>query len=98
MQTLHAYGTGTCRNFLSQPGQGLVVLLLLQGVHFCGHPSCSSFLSLIFTESKLIAASDALRASINLTDIAKEAQDHGVSIGGTCPNFHTRLFEETQEP
>ena len=53
-----------------------------------------SIVALSSTESELIAASDALRASINLTDIAKEAQDHGVSIGGTCPNFHTRLFED----
>ena len=93
MQTLHAYGTGTCRNFLLQPGKGLVVLLLLLAVYSCGHLSYSSFISLIFTESKLITASDALRASINLTDIAREAQDHGVAISGTSPNFHTRLFE-----
>ena len=46
------------------------------------------------TESKLIAASDALRASINLTDTAREAQEYEVSISGTSLIFHTRLFED----
>ena len=53
-----------------------------------------SIVALSSTESKLIAASDALRASSNLTDIAREAQEHVVCIGGTSPNFHTRLFED----
>jgi DNA-directed RNA polymerase subunit N (RpoN/RPB10) len=71
-------------------------VITLTGCPLLWASKLQSIVALSSTESKLIAASNALKASINLTDIAREAQDHGVSIGGTSPNFHTRLFEDNK--
>lgn len=46
------------------------------------------------TEAELISASDALWATINLVDIAKEAYDRGVNFNMMTPGFKTTLFED----
>jgi hypothetical protein len=55
-----------------------------------------SLIALSSTESKLIAASEALRAAIPLFNIAQEALEYGIKFNGSTPLFKTKLFQDNE--